>query len=193
MKKKIFVIIVLSFVAMNLFGQNRSNDYNEFTYNWKQFLNNNAMAVVVFQLAHDANINIESLLNDPDYTITDEQKELLIKSMEDITNGLELASKDADILFDQNRRRLGNNFRFENKYLLEELSSSSPIMSLMDFLVTQGVTAEKYTLLGQLAFTVQYFIRSCRFLDQTDQYNFTTVILLGNATRELRTLRNLFQ
>jgi len=178
-------------VVMNLFGQDRSSDYNEFIYNWQEFLSKNALEIAAAQSLKEANFTTENFKDTS--TVTYEQIELLEKSLENISKGLDLALKDADALFDQNRRRFGNNFRFENKYLLEELSSSSPLMSLMDYLITQGVTTEKYTLLGQLYFTVQYFLRSCRFLDQTDQYNFTTVILLGSATRELRTFRNLFR
>lgn len=178
-------------VAMNLFSQDRSNEYNEFIYNWQQFARNNLLTIATVQSLKDANFTTENFKDSS--TVTTEQIELLEKLLVDITKKLELASKDADELFDQNRRRLGNNFRFENKYLLEELSSSSPLMSLMDYLIKQGVTTEKYTLIGQLYFTVQYFLKSCRFLDQTDQYNFTTVILLSSATRELRTFRNLFR
>jgi hypothetical protein len=178
-------------VAINLFGQDRSNEYNEFIYNWQQFARNNLLAIATMQSLKDANFTTENFKDSS--TVTAEQIELLEKLLVDITEKLGLASKDADELFDQNRRRLGNNFKFENKYLLEELSSSSPLMSLMDYLTKQGVTTEKYTLIGQLFFTVQYFLKSCRFLDQTDQYNFTTVILLSNATRELRTFRNLFR
>jgi len=185
--KKLQILFVFFYLTLtiNLFGQDRSNDYNEFIYNWQKF----ASTIMTSQVLQEMNLTKENFRNPS--TVTNEQIELMEKSLENIAKKFNSALKDADALFEQNRRQFGNNFRFENKYLLEGLSSSTPLLSLMDYLIKQGVTTDKYTLLGQLHFTVQYFLKSCRFLDQTDQYNFTTVILLSNATRELRTLKNL--
>ncbi len=169
--------LIYLFTANYTYSQNRESEYNEFIYNFKRI-------VTSFSLL-DLTEN-EKLMKEIKSIQDPEQKMIVynewLKKQQDEYVAISMVVHN-NFLID--KQKYG--YEFRNKYLLQELASSEfPISTLHTKLENQDTSINKYSPRMKVYYTIVYLLQSMKYLDVTDTYNYTTVIIIKKAIYEMR-------
>lgn len=188
-KKSLLIILVACIFTTVVYGQDRTSEYEE-------FMSNTSNMAIHFLILDQ--IQEDELFRNKMDSLSDEMEKRKLsntwissrneKTMENLKNIVLHAKSNFDKAKSESR------FQYKNKYLLEDISNTNfPISSLLEKLNVREHSIDELTPKGQYIYAMSYLLLSLKFLDTTDNYNFTTLIILRKASRELHQLEEYYR